>query len=53
MLTHLVLPMSIGSAVGVVAGGYMIARAPSDALRILLGVILAASAVKLMWKRAD
>jgi uncharacterized membrane protein YfcA len=50
MLTYLVLPMSIGSAVGAVAGGYMASWAPSDALRIVLAVILAASAVKLMRK---
>ena len=31
MLTYLVLPMSIGSAFGAVAGGYMAAWAPSDA----------------------
>ena len=51
MLAYLVLPMSIGSAFGAVAGGYMAAWAPSDALRIVLAVILAVSAVKLMWKR--
>jgi uncharacterized protein len=50
MLTYLVLPMSIGSAVGAVAGGYMAASAPSDALRIVLAVILAGSAVNLMRK---
>ena len=49
MLTYLVLPMSIGSAFGAVAGGYMAAWAPGDALRIVLAVILAVSAVKLMW----
>lgn len=51
MLTYLVLPMSIGSAFGAVAGGYMAAWAPSDALRIVLAVILAVSALKLMWHR--
>ena len=50
MLAHLVLPMSIGSAVGAVAGGYLAAWAPSDALRIVLAIILAVSAAKLMWK---
>lgn len=53
MLAYLVLPMSIGSAFGAVAGGYMAAWAPSDTLRIVLAVILAVSAVKLMRKRAD
>ena len=50
MLAHLVLPMSIGSAVGAVAGGYLAAWAPSDTLRIVLAIILAVSAAKLMWK---
>jgi uncharacterized membrane protein YfcA len=50
MLAHLVLPMSIGSALGAIAGGYMAAWAPSDALRVLLGATLAVSAVKLMRK---
>jgi uncharacterized protein len=50
MLAHLVLPMSIGSAAGAVVGGYMAAWAPSDALRVVLAIILAVSAAKLVWK---
>lgn len=50
MLAYLVLPMSIGSAFGAVAGGYMAAWVPGDALRIVLAAILAVSAVKLMLK---
>jgi len=49
MLAYLVLPMSIGSAAGALAGGYAAAWAPGDALRIVLAVILALSAAKLMW----
>ncbi|MFZ0848762.1 MAG: sulfite exporter TauE/SafE family protein [Hyphomicrobiaceae bacterium] len=47
MLTYLVLPMAIGSMIGAVAGGYLAAWAPTDALRLLLAAILAASAIKL------
>ena len=53
MLVYLVLPMSLGSAFGAIAGSYMAAWAQSDTLRIVLALILAVSAVKLMWKRAD
>ena len=47
LLTYLVLPMAIGSMIGAVAGGYLAAWAPTDALRLLLTTILAASAIKL------
>jgi uncharacterized membrane protein YfcA len=52
MLGYLVLPMSAGSVLGAVAGGYLAAWAPSDGLRIVLAAILAVSAVKLIWKSA-
>ncbi|MBX9592522.1 MAG: sulfite exporter TauE/SafE family protein [Hyphomonadaceae bacterium] len=48
MLTHLVLPMSVGSLAGAVAGGLAAAWAPGDVLRIVLAVILAVSAIKLV-----
>ena len=51
MLNYLVLPMSIGSAVGALAGSYLAVWVPTDALRIVLALILAVSAVKLMWKQ--
>jgi len=51
MLTYLVLPMSIGSAVGAVAGGFMAALAPTNALRIVLAAKQVLSANKLVWKR--
>jgi uncharacterized protein len=50
MLVHLVMPMSIGSAVGALAGGYLAAWASSDALKIVLAIVLAVSAAKLAWK---
>jgi hypothetical protein len=51
MLVFLVLPMSLGSIVGAVVGGYLAAWAPTDALRLVLAAILAVSAVKLWSKR--
>jgi uncharacterized protein len=51
MLIFLVLPMSIGSLIGAAAGGYLAAWAPTDALRLMLAAILAASSVKLWSKR--
>lgn len=52
VLKHLVLPMSAGSIFGAVAGGYLSASAPTDALKIVLAVILATSAVKLAQKES-
>ena len=51
MLTYLVLPMSIGSLVGALIGGYLAAWTPTDALRLLLAAILAVSALKL-WSKS-
>jgi uncharacterized protein len=53
MLAFLVLPMCIGSLIGAIVGGYLAARVPTDAVRIALAVILAASSLKLWSKRAD
>jgi uncharacterized membrane protein YfcA len=52
MLAYLVLPMATGSLVGAAAGGYLAAWAPTDAVRLLLAAILAASAVKL-WSKSE
>jgi uncharacterized protein len=52
MLANLVLPMAIGSVVGATIGGYAATWAPTDALRLLLAGILAASAVKL-WAKSE
>lgn len=52
MLAYLVLPMSVGSAAGALAGGYAAAWVPGDTLKIVLAVILALSAIKLMWPLA-
>lgn len=52
MLVYLVLPMCIGSIIGAAVGGFLAAWAPTDALRIGLAVILAASAVKI-WSKGE
>jgi uncharacterized protein len=51
MLGHLVLPMSAGSLLGAIAGGYLAAWSPTDLLRVVLAIILAASAIKLLSKQ--
>jgi uncharacterized membrane protein YfcA len=52
MLLFLVLPMSLGSILGAVIGGYVSAWAPSDALRVMLAAILFLSAIKL-WRNSE
>jgi uncharacterized membrane protein YfcA len=56
-LRHLVLPMSIGSILGAIAGGMLIGAFSSEALKLILGVILLISAVKIfhssLRKNAD
>jgi len=51
MLAYLVLPMSLGSILGAVLGGYLSAAVPQDALRLVLAAILLLSAAKLWGKR--
>jgi uncharacterized protein len=51
MFQNLILPMALGSLVGAAVGGYLAAWAPTDALRVVLAVVLAMSAVKLWSKR--
>lgn len=52
MLVYLALPMAIGSVLGALAGGYLAASAPIDALRLALAAILAISAIKL-WSKGE
>jgi uncharacterized membrane protein YfcA len=52
MLGFLVLPMSLGSIAGAVAGGYVSLAISQNALRLALAAILAASAIKLWSKRS-
>jgi uncharacterized membrane protein YfcA len=49
MLGHLVLPMSLGSVIGALAGGYASAAVAQDGLRAVLAAVLLASAWKL-WR---
>jgi uncharacterized membrane protein YfcA len=51
MFQNLILPMTLGSFVGAVIGGYLASWAPTDALRIVLAAVLAISAFKLWNKR--
>lgn len=50
LLARLALPMAAGSVVGATAGAALLPYAPGAALKVLLGIILAASAVKLSRK---
>jgi uncharacterized membrane protein YfcA len=52
MLAYLVLPMSVGSLVGALIGGYLAVWAPTNALRLTLAAILAISAIKL-WSKSN
>lgn len=47
VMTHLVLPMSAGSVVGVILGGFLASAAAAAPLKLVLAVILAWSAIKL------
>ncbi len=51
MLAYLVLPMSLGSILGAVVGGYVSLSVSQDALRVVLAAILLVSAVKL-WRKS-
>lgn len=52
LLTYLVLPMTVGSLLGAMAGGYLAALVPTDTLRLVLAFILAVSSIKLMQKHS-
>ena len=52
MLGYLVLPMSVGSIAGAMAGGLVSTAVSQDALRLVLAAILLASAWKL-WRKGD
>jgi uncharacterized protein len=52
VLLYLVLPMSLGSVIGAIAGSVLSNAVPLDALKIALSAILAGSALKL-WYHAE
>ena len=45
-LRHLIVPMAIGTSLGGIAGGAMVVFVPAGAVKLLLGCVLIASAVK-------
>ena len=47
VLTYFVVPMSIGSVIGAILGGWLSSAAPTNALKVVLAIILATSAIKL------
>ena len=49
---RLILPMSLGAAVGGIGGGLLASLAPSGLLKAMLGVILIVSSAKVFAKRA-
>jgi uncharacterized membrane protein YfcA len=48
----LVLPLGLGSIVGALAGGYLVPYVPAPTLKLVLGVILIASAVRIFRQRS-
>jgi uncharacterized membrane protein YfcA len=46
-LARTVVPMGVGSVIGALAGGFLVGVVPAGALKLLLGVILIASAVRI------
>jgi uncharacterized membrane protein YfcA len=46
-LTRTVAPMGIGSVIGAVVGGFLVGLVPSAVLKLALGVILKASAIRI------
>ena len=49
-LTQTVAPMGVGSVVGAVVGGLFVGVVPAAALKLLLGVILIVSAVRIFYR---
>jgi uncharacterized membrane protein YfcA len=50
VLVYLVLPMSAGSVVGAIVGGVLADHVPTGAIKLILGIVLLLSAVKL-WRK--
>ncbi|HVF01806.1 MAG TPA: sulfite exporter TauE/SafE family protein [Rubrobacteraceae bacterium] len=49
-LTQMVAPMGLGSVIGAIAGGLLVGLVPSSALKMILGVLLIVSAVRIFRK---
>lgn len=52
-MSRIALPMGAGSVLGAVVGGFLVGIAPAAALKVILGLILIAAAVKLSRHRAS
>ena len=50
-LTQTVAPMGVGSVIGAVAGGLLVGFVPAAALKLLLGIVLIVSAVRIFRHR--
>ena len=48
-----IVPMGIGSVIGAVAGGLLVGVVPGSVLKVLLGVILIVSAVRIFGVARD
>ena len=49
-LTQTVAPMGAGSVIGAVAGGFLVGVVPASVLKLVLGVILILSAVRIFYR---
>ena len=49
-LTGTVVPMGVGSVIGAVVGGLLVGLVPAGVLKLLLGVILIVSAVRIFYR---
>jgi uncharacterized protein len=49
-LTQTVAPMGVGSVAGAVVGGFLVGVVPAAALKLVLGVILIVSAVRIFYR---
>jgi uncharacterized protein len=53
MLGYLVLPISTGSVLGAIVGGYLAAWSPTTLLRVIFAAIIVASAAKLLSTKSQ
>jgi len=52
-LTRVVVPLGIGSVIGAMVGANLVARVPGAAVKVLLGVVLIVSALKLFGVESE
>jgi uncharacterized membrane protein YfcA len=51
-LERVVLPMALGTVLGSTVGGWLVVRVPANAVELLLGCVLIASALRVFKVRA-